>query len=58
MAWLLLASGEGDPAFNMAMDEALLQSMQPAQVARSSFLCLDRKSRLVRISKNIPRSNA
>jgi len=27
MAWLLLASGEGDPAFNMAMDEALLQSM-------------------------------
>src|SRR5882672_4520513 len=27
MAWLLLASGEGDPAFNMAMDAALLQSM-------------------------------
>jgi len=31
MAWLLLASGPGDPAFNMAMDEALLVSMPRLQ---------------------------
>lgn len=31
MAWLLLASGPGEPAFNMALDEALLLSMPRLQ---------------------------
>jgi len=31
MAWFLLDSGPGDPAFNMALDEALLSSMPRLQ---------------------------
>src|SRR6185436_9168888 len=29
--WLLLSSGPGDPAFNMALDEALLEAMPRLQ---------------------------
>src|SRR4051812_7117822 len=37
MAWLLLASCAGSPAFNMATDEALLHSMPRIQAAVLRF---------------------
>jgi lipoate-protein ligase A len=44
MEWLLLASGAGDPAFNMAMDEALLQSMPLLQLPLLRFYSWTRQA--------------